>query len=85
MQISSVKTKKETIVYDYSNESMRFRDQKVRLSAEFREKLLAHRKANRDRLIAACPDLIRAYRSADPVSNRRDHRDGHSHSDPLRR
>ena len=45
-------------MYDYSERIEVFRDKKVRLSAEFREKLLAHRKANRDRLIARLPDFI---------------------------
>ncbi len=46
-------------MYDYSERIEAFRDQRVRLSAEFREKLLAHRKANRDRLIARLPDFIK--------------------------
>jgi hypothetical protein len=45
-------------MYDYSERIDAFRDKKVRLSAEFRDKLLAHRKANRDRLIARLPDFI---------------------------
>lgn len=45
-------------MYDYSERIESFRDQKVRLSADFREKLLAHRKANRDRLIARLPNEI---------------------------
>lgn len=45
-------------MYDYSERIEAFRNQKVRLSAEFREKLLTHRKANRDRLIARLPDFI---------------------------
>jgi len=46
-------------MHDYSEPIEAFRDQRVRLSAEFREKLLAHRKANRDRLIARLPDFIK--------------------------
>ena len=46
-------------MYDYSERIEAFRDHRVRLSAEFREKLLAHRKANRDRLIARLPDFIK--------------------------
>jgi cyclic GMP-AMP synthase DncV-like protein len=46
-------------MYDYSERIEAFRDKKVRLSPEFREKLLAHRKANRDRLIARLPDFIK--------------------------
>ena len=45
-------------MYDYSERIEAFRDKKVRLSAEFRDKLLAHRKANRNRLIARLPDFI---------------------------
>src|SRR5437016_6579729 len=47
-------------MFDYSERIEEFRDKKVRLSAEFREKLLAHRNANRDRLIARLPDFIKA-------------------------
>ncbi len=46
-------------MYDCSERIEAFRDLRVRLSAEFREKLLAHRKANRDRLIARLPDFIK--------------------------
>lgn len=46
-------------MYDYSERIEAFRDQRVRLSAEFREKLLGHRKANRDRLIARLPGFIK--------------------------
>ncbi|MEI8138562.1 MAG: hypothetical protein WCI03_01700 [bacterium] len=45
-------------MYDYSERIESFRDQKVRLSVDFREKLLSHRKANRDRLIARLPNEI---------------------------
>ena len=45
-------------MYDYSETIESFRDQKVRLSSGFSDKLLAHRKANRDRLIARLPDAI---------------------------
>jgi hypothetical protein len=45
-------------MYDYSERIESFRDQKVRLSGEFLDKLLAHRKANRDRLISRLPDEI---------------------------
>ncbi|XHR27500.1 MAG: cyclic GMP-AMP synthase DncV-like nucleotidyltransferase [Chthoniobacteraceae bacterium] len=44
-------------MYNYSERIESFRDEKVRLSAEFLEKLLRHRKANRDRLISRLPDL----------------------------
>lgn len=43
---------------DYSEQIEDFRDEKVRLSAEFLKKLLAHRKANRDRLISRLPAQI---------------------------
>lgn len=45
-------------MYDYAEQLESFRDQKVRLSSGFSDKLLAHRKANRDRLIARLPDEI---------------------------
>jgi hypothetical protein len=45
-------------MYDYAERIESFRDQKVRLSSDFSDKLLAHRKANRDRLIARLPDEI---------------------------
>lgn len=45
-------------MYNYSERIEAFRDQKVRLSADFTEKLLAHRKANRDRLIKRLPNFI---------------------------
>jgi len=45
-------------MYDYSERIETFRDKKVRLSADFLEKLLSHRKANRDRLISRLPDEI---------------------------
>ena len=46
-------------MFDYSERIDAFRDKEVRLSAEFRAKLLAHRKANRDRLIARLADFIK--------------------------
>lgn len=45
-------------MYDYSERIESFRDQKVRLSSDFLEKLLAHRQSNRDRLISRLPDEI---------------------------
>ncbi len=45
-------------MFDYSERIEAFRDERVRLSSEFREKLLAHRKANRDRLINRLPSFI---------------------------
>ncbi len=45
-------------MYDYSQQIEAFRDQKVRLSEDFKEKLLKHRQANRDRLTARLPDQI---------------------------
>jgi len=45
-------------MYDYAERIESFWDQKVRLSSDFSKKLLAHRKANRDRLIARLPDEI---------------------------
>ena len=43
-------------MYDYSERIESFRDQRVRLSGDFLDKLLAHRKANRDRLISRLPE-----------------------------
>ncbi len=45
-------------MYDYSKEIEAFWDQKVRLSAVFKNKLRKHRQANRDRLISRLPDRI---------------------------
>lgn len=45
-------------MFDYSERIESFRDKKVRLSAELLDKLFAHRKANRDRLIGRLPDQI---------------------------
>ena len=45
-------------MFDYSERIEAFRDEKVRLSSDFLEKLLAHRQANRDRLIRRLPELI---------------------------
>jgi len=45
-------------MFDYSERIEKFREERVRLSTTFLEKLLAHRKANRDRLIARLPDYI---------------------------
>ena len=45
-------------MFDYSERIEAFRDQKVRLSSDFLEKLLAHRKANRERLINNLPEEI---------------------------
>jgi hypothetical protein len=46
-------------MFDYSERIKAFREAKVRLSADFREKLLGHRTANRDRLISRLPDFIK--------------------------
>jgi hypothetical protein len=46
-------------MFDYSERIEAFRDKKVRLSNDFCDKLLAHRKANRDRLINRLPDFIK--------------------------
>jgi len=45
-------------MFNYSERIDAFRDEKVRLSTDFLEKLLAHRKANRDRLIRRLRELI---------------------------
>ncbi len=46
-------------MFNYSERIEAFREAKVRLSADFRGKLLAHRTANRDRLISRLPDFIK--------------------------
>jgi len=46
-------------MFNYSEQLRAFRSERVRLHADFREKLLAHRKANRDRLISRLPDFIK--------------------------
>ncbi|WP_319478566.1 cyclic GMP-AMP synthase DncV-like nucleotidyltransferase [Marispirochaeta aestuarii] len=45
-------------MYNYSNEIEKFWDEKVRLSKAFKDKLFAHRNANRDRLISRLPTKI---------------------------
>lgn len=45
-------------MFDYSYEIDSFLNEKVKLSDSFKDKLYAHRKANRDRLIARLPEKI---------------------------
>lgn len=45
-------------MFDYSARIEAFRDQRIRLSAEFEKLLLNHRRSNRDRLIARLPSFI---------------------------
>ena len=45
-------------MFDYSDRIIAFRKERVRLSTEFLDKLVAHRKANRDRLISRLEDHI---------------------------
>lgn len=45
-------------MYDYSNEINEFYEEKVRLSVAFKDKLYAHRNANRDRLISRLKEMI---------------------------
>jgi hypothetical protein len=45
-------------MFNYSDQIKAFRTERVRLTADFREKLLAHRTANRNRLINRLPDFI---------------------------
>lgn len=52
-------------MFDYSDRIEAFRDERVRLNPDFREKLLAHRQANRDRLVARLPDYIREVSISD--------------------
>jgi hypothetical protein len=53
-------------MFDYSERIDCFRDKKVRLSAKLLEKLFAHRKANRDRLISRLPDQIEGLTIGEP-------------------
>lgn len=46
-------------MYDYSKQIEAFREARVRLSPLFKEKLLAHRQANRDRLTSRLPSHIK--------------------------
>lgn len=46
-------------MFDYSERIEAFRDEKVRLSKEFREKLFGHRNANRSRLMKNLPNHIK--------------------------
>ena len=46
-------------MFDYSKQIDAFRDQRVRLSSNFKNKLLAHRSANRQRLISRLPDHLK--------------------------
>lgn len=52
-------------MFDYSDRIEAFRDERVRLNADFRDKLLAHRQANRDRLVARLPDYIKGVTISD--------------------
>src|SRR5438477_2906071 len=45
-------------MFDYSERIEKFRQDRVRLSSAFLERLLGHRNANRDRLMARLPDHI---------------------------
>src|SRR5215831_7663302 len=45
-------------MFDYSKQIEAFRQARVRLSSSFKEKLLAHRQANRDRLISRLSSYI---------------------------
>lgn len=45
-------------MFDYSRQLDAFRDKRVRLSSGFKEKLLAHRSANRKRLIGRLPGYL---------------------------
>lgn len=52
-------------MFDYSKRIERFRDEKVRLSEDFLEKLYAHRQANRDRIKKRLPDFINGVHVAE--------------------
>src|SRR5690349_10301746 len=59
MQTNSATTREPiNAMFDYSQTIEAFRDKKVRLSSSFADKLLDHRKANRDRLTDRLPDYI---------------------------
>lgn len=45
-------------MFNYSERIETFRDERVRLSADFQNKLFDHRQANRDRLMSRLPELI---------------------------
>lgn len=49
-------------MFDYSAQIESFRDKKVRLGGELKQKLYDHRKANRDRLISRLPNRIEDVR-----------------------
>lgn len=49
-------------MFDYSGQIEAFRDKRVRLSSNFRDKLLARRSANRQRLIGRLPDYLERVR-----------------------
>jgi Adenylyl/Guanylyl and SMODS C-terminal sensor domain/Cyclic GMP-AMP synthase DncV-like, nucleotidyltransferase domain len=49
-------------MFDYSEQIEAFRQERVRLSSTFKEKLLGHRKANRDRLISRLPEYIKGVK-----------------------
>jgi hypothetical protein len=57
MRGSSVNDRR-TNMFDYSERIEEFRKEKVRLSTPFLDKLIAHRNANRDRLISRLSDHI---------------------------
>lgn len=52
-------------MFDYSRQIEAFRDKRVRLSSGFKDKLLAHRAANRKRLISRLPSFIERARIGD--------------------
>ncbi len=49
-------------MFDYSRQIEAFRDKRVRLSSEFKERLLDHRAANRKRLISRLPNFLEQVR-----------------------
>ncbi|WP_309021377.1 cyclic GMP-AMP synthase DncV-like nucleotidyltransferase [Pelagicoccus sp. SDUM812002] len=49
-------------MFDYSKQIESFRDKKVRLGSDLKQKLYDHRKANRDRLINRLPGYIEDLR-----------------------
>src|SRR5689334_339357 len=56
--LGSSVNKRRTNMFDYSERIEEFRKEKVRLSTPFLDKLIAHRNANRDRLISRLSDYI---------------------------
>lgn len=57
--------KTHLVMFDYSQQIEAFRDKRVRLSSGFKDNLLAHRSANRKRLISRLPNFLERVRISD--------------------